>query len=1080
MTENGYVIRTQAESRAFAKRWAIRLASAVSLLLFLLLGVGHAWAQTRGLQTAAPPSDQPLYLRLETGVHEATINGITRLPGTDTVVTVSDDKSARLWGTDTLEARGIIRPPIGPRDEGDAYAVAASPKMLAIGGRIRDPSGGYAIALYDVSSRRPIGLIKGLPQPALSLQFSNSGGTLAVGMMGGAGVRQFDMNSFTMLPADTAFRGDVVSMDFADDDRLVVASEEDGIRIYGPDHKPLNNEQPRGITPFGVAFSSDGRLLAVGDRLRATVHLFAVGPGGKLQLVRDLQGATSRAGNLAVVAFSADGKTLFAAGSYKDTTGQRMLRRWSLDGRNALDIPVATDTVTSLLAIDDSVLFTSAEPSLGRVDGNKLARKTRSGHVDLRNAGLGSFRVSNDGSVIEMPIGQQQLGGAQTNQATIVFDVQAHGFIAPNAAPRLHLPFAAAKGLGVTEWQNSRATRVNGRLLDLEPRETVHSVAVAPDGHGAAVGTDFYVRFEGAAGEAWKAVTEAPAWVVNVSGDSRLVVAGLGDGTVHWYNAVTGEELLALYIDPVVPRFVLWTPDGFFDHDHPHDGRPDGRNLIGYQFNVPNGRNSEFIEIGQLYPRFFRPDLVGLAFRDDTVAHNILLDQRKRTGTVNDALASGLPSQVSLVDACGRDASSKASGCPDTRPFDTRKPADKPEVALETSADTLLIEYQLSNPNGTLGTVNVRHNEAVIRPEIFVDEEDAHSRKEEVAIPLGDGRNVIRLTPISASGAVEGSAPAASEITVYRRAQTEVARDTQQPGSTTTPAPVPTRPHTVLYLLSVGVSHFARPQLDLKNADNDARALADLMRGSDAPVYDQAVVTTLLNDQATTDNILAALQEIANKATAGDLVVIFLAGHGQAVDGKYYFAPAHLGMGSADLFQRAVAAASADERESERAVEELFRREGLDQDKLLAMMQSIKALRVALILDTCYSASIATQDAVLQRDLNSTVTNRIGQAAGRFVLSSAVTLAFDSAGASARDTPQGADGHGLFTAFLLQALNGAADYRHRGVVSVDDLANYTQDQVKQATATMREVQQPEFYFGGNQFFTVRAIPTEKP
>ena len=231
----------------------------------------------------------------------------------------------------------------------------------------------------------------------------------------------------------------------------------------------------------------------------------------------------------------------------------------------------------------------------------------------------------------------------------------------------------------------------------------------------------------------------------------------------------------------------------------------------------------------------------------------------------------------------------------------------------------------------------------------------------------------------------------------------------------------------------------------------------------------------LLTDaDATADRIIGALNSIAQKALPDDLVLIFLAGHGQQVDGRYYFAPVDFGARDEVLFRRALAGTNGG---GERALDELFRREGLGQDRMLPAIQGIQAARVAMILDTCFSASIATQDAVLRRDLNTTVTNTLGHAAGRFVLSSSTALALDSAG-SAAEQPRDADGHGLFTSFMLRALGGEADFDKAGRIDIYKLATFTKRAVERATAEMRQPQQPAFFFAGSQFFDLRAVPVK--
>jgi uncharacterized caspase-like protein len=243
------------------------------------------------------------------------------------------------------------------------------------------------------------------------------------------------------------------------------------------------------------------------------------------------------------------------------------------------------------------------------------------------------------------------------------------------------------------------------------------------------------------------------------------------------------------------------------------------------------------------------------------------------------------------------------------------------------------------------------------------------------------------------------------------------------------------------------------------------------MRTVDSPIYDVAKVTLLLDGQATIANITKALEAIKDDAQPDDLVVLFLAGHGEEVDGRYYFAPSDIGTRDPELFNHAIAGAD----DSQAAIDQLFRTEGLGPDQLLPLIQETKASHLAMILDTCYSASLATQDAVFRRDVNTTVTNTLGHATGRFVLSSATTLALDSSSVSS-DLPKDAEGHGLFTAYLLEALQGQADMMHSGRVDVMQLANYTVAKVVHATQGTQQRQEPTWYFSGNDLFALRTDP----
>lgn len=92
-----------------------------------------------------------------------------------------------------------------------------------------------------------------------------------------------------------------------------------------------------------------------------------------------------------------------------------------------------------------------------------------------------------------------------------------------------------------------------------------------------------------------------------IIGDGRWVVAGLGDGTLRWYDYQTGKEQLAFFAHNSRKDWVSWTPEGFFS-----SSSPAANHLFGYQIN--NGSDApDFIGAEQLYKHFYRPDLVPVA-----------------------------------------------------------------------------------------------------------------------------------------------------------------------------------------------------------------------------------------------------------------------------------------------------------------------------------------------------------------------------------------------------------------------------------------------------------------------------------
>ena len=1024
-------------------------------LLFTALFASHV----------AAAADTGPYLVVETGVHEAAVNGMTPLADGG-FVTVSDDKTARIWDPSGEKSVAVARPPIGPGDDGALYAVAASAKTIAVGGRIRPPPGAkgagtFGIAFYSAQDYRPLGVIYGLPSAVLSLKMSPAGDRLAAGLEHG-GLRIFDLKAQSVALEDAAYPGRITGLDFDPSGRLAVAADDASIRLYDPaSHALPKLEMHPGARAYGVAFSPDGAMLAIGDRARPVVHLFDARTG---KPVRELEGAAGKSGSFNVVAFSADGTSVFGAGSYLNADSIVEIRRWPLSGGPGVDIPAAKDLVTSLIPHGKSgVLFSTAEPVVGFIDDGTAVHDVQTpSHIDFHDRAHTRVRLSHDGSQIEI---------IHAQAAPLIIDVTTRGIPKREAQSKEFAPAAqSGNDITITDWRDNHAPKVNGRPVEMEAAESARSAAVSPS--GAAIGTDFFLRFVSKSGTIWNVSEGSPVWDVLASGDGRVVVACLGDGTIHWYNASDGRELIALFVDPKTERLVEWTQAGYFDHDHREDGKPDGRTLIGYRVNLPTGRASEFVSVGQLYPTWFRPDLVGLSFRDDNAARRHVTREETHSGPVGEVLKQGLPPKVTLLETCGVDAPD-AAGCDPARAITPPRGASKD--APTVTAPMLLVRYKVED-QGDTGHVVTHLNNAVLNETVKVEKNEGAGRIEHAVIPLARGLNVVRLSPVSGNGAIEGDAKASPEIRLVRSVPATPAQTTQE----TSPAGSDSQGR--MYILTVGVSKLSNPAWDLANPANDATALASLLKQDPGHLFSSIEATVLTDNDATKARILDALKAIAKKATPDDVVVVFLAGHGRTVDGHYFFAPHDVGH---DPTLMAAVQSAKTEDTYDAAADAVFRTEGLGQQELLPIIQGMQATRIAFILDTCYSATLADADAVLRRDVNATITNGIGHASGRFVLSGSFTEAFDSAAGA--DAAAGQEGHGLFTSFLLRALKGDAGADDEGRIDIYKLATYTREHVASASKQILEqsgstsgqkapdVQRPAYYFAGNDFFALHKL-----
>ena len=360
-------------------------------------------------------------------------------------------------------------------------------------------------------------------------------------------------------------------------------------------------------------------------------------------------------------------------------------------------------------------------------------------------------------------------------------------------------------------------------------------LAIAEDRSRFVLGTEWRVRLFDPAGKTlWTKPVSGVARAVNLSADGRFAVAALGDGTLRWYDTRNGNERLALFVHPDAKRWVLFTPEGFFD------ASPGVESLIGYQLNQGAEQEGQFIGSDQLAKVFYRADLLTRRLEGD---ESPITDAVQRLGDVRTVLARGLPPELELLS-----------------------PAQ-----VTQSGEDVVLQFKVTDQGGGIGQIIYRINEREIegRPEGIPP---VGSGQVSRRFSLAPGRHVISATVYNQDGKVE-SKPIA--MVVEREAS-------------------PARGD--LYVLAVGISKyrdhaFAR---GVRFAAQDAGALVEALRVRAVKLYDNVHVHPLLDDRATLEAMEKAFADFASCIRPIDAFVFFVAGHGTARDGQYHFIPADL------------------------------------------------------------------------------------------------------------------------------------------------------------------------------------------
>ena len=561
---------------------------------------------------------QDLYERpvlvLDPGMHTATIWE----PATDAagrfVATGSYDKTVRIWSASDGKLLQTIRIPAGPDNIGHITAVAISPdgSILAVGGWTGS-AGNNPLYLFDPSTGKMTGRVPGLlPEVTHHLVFSVDGRYLAAALGGSNGLRVFDReDNWSEAFRDENYGGSIYGTTFAGDGRLATASLDGQLRLYDRNFKLIVPPQraPSGRDPYGVAFSPDGEVLAVGYADTRSVDLL---DGHNLERLSGAETRDLNNGNLAEVAWSRDGRILFAAGLYIGDDGKTPVLVWDQAGRgprralatSACSGAAVVRGIVSLPA--DQLLVARGDPCLVVLgpDGNTRWVKHRAGAA-IRDQQR-NFAVSADGTIVDF--GFEPRGGSPLR-----FDLRKLKLLDSRPSDGATRP-PKQDGLSIEAWDGSFRPELNGNSIELQQWEMSRSLAVDPDNHRFVLGTSWWLRALDADGKAlWKRPVPGEAWAVNITADGRLVVAAHDDGTIRWYNIEDGRELLALYVLGDRRNWVAWTPEGFYA------ATPGAYGVLRWHVNRGSDRAPETVPVSDI-PRLNRADALPLVLQERETA----------------------------------------------------------------------------------------------------------------------------------------------------------------------------------------------------------------------------------------------------------------------------------------------------------------------------------------------------------------------------------------------------------------------------------------------------------------------------
>ncbi|MBK7057299.1 MAG: caspase family protein [Leptospiraceae bacterium] len=791
------------------------------------------------------------FLRTENGNHGSKITRIGVDANEKYLVSAGEDKTIRVWDIESggmgrsagLSQYRVIRPPIAGGKEGKLNAVAISPDasiIVASGWTGKWQTEKPKIYIFETQTGKMIQRLE-IEEQVNHLAFSENGQYLVATVeesKAGIGfvLYRVENKQFSRIGKGSDFEGDSYWAAFYKRDGIqyLAASSFDGkITIYSTSGNELREEKilstKNGSKPFSISVSSDGENLAVGYYDTPNVDVYSL--QSYQYLFSPSSSGIPSGSHINKVAYS--GNKLFAGGEYENAQGEILLRIWQDKGKGAYnDISVSNQTIMHLLPSSQGNLWlAAADPFIGKIQNDRVTLRITPQKANFSEE-QESFAVSEDGKEISFSYNPK-------DNTKYYFSLARKNLeIAGNNSGLKNPSFGGIpkeKWLGLTE-------PYIFRKLKLQEGEISRSLSFHPDTSHYALGTEWNIYYnEKLTGiTKWKISTPSIVWAINISGDGKLVVAALGDGTIRWYRVENGDELLAYFPHPDKKRWAVWTPQGFYDCSI------DGEEFVGWHVNNAKDKEADFFPIARFRDTYFRPDILSKVLGKESVALAVK-EADKESGETTKGLEIEKSPAVKIVI---KSATLNTDNNGESAAFEF-------EVTSNSNIDIKAFKYTGKS------VVKIKKVNVKVKGTTMFNYE----------FPIEDGNILYEISAMTDNDAV------ISNSAEFRLIKTKKSIEAK-------------KKKPILKILSIGINNY--PEISgvkaLSFAVKDAKDFSILMRRQESSFYEKVEIKELLNDQATLENIEKEIENLAKYPS--DVTMVFFSGHGVSdFKGKYSFIP---------------------------------------------------------------------------------------------------------------------------------------------------------------------------------------------
>jgi WD40 repeat protein len=776
---------------------------------------------------------------LDAGGHTSSVGGAVFTADGRQLVTVSHDKTIRVWDVNTGAPARVLRPPTGSGKIGEYFGVALSPdgKTLAVGGYYG------RVFLIDLPSGQMLHFLVGHSNSVNGLEFSPDGRSLATASFDKT-VRIWDVATGKTVRTLTGHTGGVNAVRFSPDGRKVATGAWDKTaRIFSAEDGSLIATVTAEASIRDVDWSPDSQVLITGDM----AGLYAESKGSVCLWGLDgtLRKRFDSPGRISSLHATKDGAILYTWSRYPKK-GAVILDMASGQPRATFD-KSWNDLMCSALSPDGQLAatagFDGADTRVWRTaDGQQVHQLRAQGSVKW-SAGWGA-----DGTTIawgNSPYRDRPTLFNDLGPRTHSFDLKTLQVGEPTGdfqiGPMKLDDLRIVKG-GPAVLLIKRGDEVV-RKIDTNPLGGDWRSASWLDKDRLVVGTDFgqVALVDANTGKLkhFYVGHVGTIWAIAPSPDRRHLLTASQDSTLRIWPTDKDTPILTLYFSND-GEWIAWSGKGYFA------ASPGGERLMGWH--VSNGLSAmaSFYPASQFRKTLYRPDVI-----------KRLLD----AGSVDKALvqadaAAGKSTQQTDV---GQILPPKTTI---TRPASSQMQLTNKMLDVEAVAQSV----------GTNPVTALR---------VLID-----------GRPVPDGLTSFQ-SPVNGEARGTWSVevpPGTHRLTV--EASTAVSKGVSEPVDVIggDDAGVTGK----LFVVVIGINDYMNlaNRFKLDSAVPDAQAINKAFQDLSKPLFRSVESRMLLDRQATRANILDALRWLKTSASPGDKALVFYAGHGDnQITGQFYLLP---------------------------------------------------------------------------------------------------------------------------------------------------------------------------------------------